>query len=103
MQLAINNVSGHHIWLTLKQDFYRNVILISLYPRQPPLAPGIELYEDLLDGQYLRLSRPEWTDTTRITFDDSEFSPKLTRQTQEGEDDEGKVWIFTFKITNGAH
>ena len=102
MKLIVYNLSGKKVWLTYRHDIYRDVIRIALHPKQPPKDPSVELYEDLINGQYLRLGRPEWSDATKVDFDISELDPQPKRYEEEQSDDDGIVRIFTFKLANGA-
>jgi len=102
MILVVSNELGRRIWLTLRYDAYKDVIHVRLYPKQPPLSPRVELYENLHDGQYMRLSKPEWADSTRVAFDDAALDPKPKYHGKEMESDDGIIRIFSLKLTNGA-
>lgn len=95
---------GKRIWLTLRYDIYRNIVRIHLHASQPQMKPDILLYENLQNNQFIRLGQPEWSDSTKITFDDSDIEPKPKRHIKDEKDSNGTtVRVFTLKIANGVH
>lgn len=103
MKFIIGNLTGRRVWLTVRHDFYRDIVHVRLHARQPPRKTDVELYDDLSNGQGVVLNRLALSETTVFDFDDSEFEPKLKVHQEDQADDDGLVRVFTLKISNGAH
>lgn len=108
LKFIIHNLLGRRIWLTFREDIFNDVIYVNLHPKEPPMHPSIELYENLINNQnlkltYLLVGPPWWTESTKIIFTDTDFDVKPHRHPSTQSDADGLVRIYTLKLTNGVH